>query len=390
MNRTRGFTILEMLVSLVLISIVLAGALSMFRSVSGAVNSAVDRMDAMQNLRYALGSLDREVRSAGAGTTEIQPTLVYINSSVVVFNGDMVSRTPNSPTAVYYNPDVALGTTMAALTSAKFYLPGTTIQYPDTTYRSGGALSPAETVMFWFTGDTSTSRGDDYVLMRQVNNTTPDIIARNLLVYPGRPFFEWLRTDSAGNLQLVPTTAMPMRHANPIHGALSDTSLGNPGAKQLNIDSIRAVRVNAYATNGQTGSREVRRALVTTVRIPNSGLTKQRSCGDSPIFNGSVSVSFTGTPEAPQVTVTWSPAVDETTGETDVERYLIYRRTVAGSFSDALQSVPAGQSSYTYDDASVENDSAYVYGVSALDCTPLESSLRSSSSIPIPPLPPLP
>ena len=50
------------------------------------------------------------------------------------------------------------------------------------------------------------------------------------------------------------------------------------------IDSIRAVRVNIYATNGLTGTQEILRALVTTVRIPNAGLTKQRSCGDAPIF----------------------------------------------------------------------------------------------------------
>lgn len=393
MKRTRGFTILEIIIALVILSFVMAGGIGFFRSMSDSVAGTVDRMDALQNLRYAVQTLDRDVRVAGAGTVEYQPTLVYIGSSVVTYNADIVSRIPNSPTAVYYNPDADENAANAVRYGDRFTIPTSAVVYPDTTYRStGGQISPAETITYWFEGDTGTTRTDDYVLMRQVNNLPGDIVARNLLAYPGRPFFEWLRTDSSGSLVQVTEgasgvyPALPWRHQAPIHGSLADTTrMGG------HIDSVRAVRVNVYATNGQAGAAEIRRALVTTVRIPNAGLTKQRSCGDAPIFGSTVAAAFTGTPDAPVVSLTWTAAVDETGGERDIERYVIYRRSSGvATFDDALQSIPAGQASYTYNDASVLNDSSYVYSVSALDCTPLESPAALTGTITIPPAPPPP
>jgi prepilin-type N-terminal cleavage/methylation domain-containing protein len=382
MKRTRGFTLIEMLISLVVLGIVMGGAIWFFQGVSRAVGGTADRMDAMQNLRYALSTLDRELRSAGAGTTEQQPTLVYVSPTVVMFNADLVSRTAGSPTAVNYNPDADPNATNAPTTSQKFYIPGTSIQYPDTTYRTTGTeISPAETILYWFAPDSTKPGLNLYLLLRQVNNNAPDIVARNLLVYPGRPFFDWLQTDTIGNLFSVLSTNLPLRHSVPIHGALGDTGVAS------RIDSIRAVRVNLYASNGMTGAQQVLRELVTTVRIPNAGLTKQRSCGQEPIFGKAVTATFTGTPATPQVTLTWLPAIDETAGEKDVEKYVIYRRTVAGTFDDALQSVPAGQPAYTFNDAAVLNDSTYVYQVTALDCTPLESMPSTTTPVVIPPAP---
>jgi prepilin-type N-terminal cleavage/methylation domain-containing protein len=381
-TRQRGFTLIEMLISLVMVGIVMTGAVRFFRSVSGAVTTTADRMDAMQNLRFGISALDREIRSAGAGTVEIQPTLVYLGPDVVVFNADLVSRIPGSPTAVYYNPDADPASDEAVQTSKRFTIPTTSVTYPDSTYRTtGGQLSPAETIVFYFVPDTATSRPDDYVLMKQVNGLSPEVVSRNLLPYPGRPFFDWQRVNAAGDLVQVPAGSLPWRHSLAVHGSLADT-----GAV-AQIDSVRAVQVNVFATNGQTGSREIRRALVTTIRIPNAGLSKQRSCGDAPIFGRAVTATFTGDPAVPKVTLLWTPAVDETGGETDIERYVIYRRTLAGAFEDALQSIPAGQASYTFDDASVLNDSTYVYGVTALDCTPLESPMMTSAAVVVPPSP---
>jgi len=377
-TRKHGFSMPELLVALVLIGLVMTGALRIFRSVSGAVRSTVQRMDAMQNLRFGFTTLDRELRNAGAGITEAQPTIVYAGSRVVTFNADLVSLVQGSPTAVFFNPDADPTLSNAVTTSQRFTIPTTAIQYPDSTYRTAGALSPAETVTFWFEPDTSTSRTDDFHLMRQANNGRPEEVARNLLLFPGHEFFEWLRTDSIGNLQSVPAASLPWRHSNPIHGSTTDT-----GAV-ARVDSLRAVRVNAYATNGLTGSQEILRALATTIRIPNAGLTKQRSCGDVPIFGGTVTAVSTGTPLVPKIRVSWTPAVDETAGEKDVERYLVYRRDAAGAFDDALVAVPAGQAGYFYDDGTVTSGSSYVYGVTALDCTPLESTIRSSSAVTVP------
>jgi prepilin-type N-terminal cleavage/methylation domain-containing protein len=390
MRRARGMTLIEIMIALVLSGLVLAAAVKFFKAMNVSVAGTVDRLDAMQNLRYGVQTVDRELRVAGAGTVETQPTLVYISPSVVTFNADLVSATANSPTAVYYNPDVDPNASNEATLAQRFTLPTTAVQYPDSTYRSsGGMISPAETITYYFVSDTGTARTDDFVLMRQVNNSRADVVARNLLAFPGRPFFEWLRTDTAGNLQVVSATAvtpypaLPWWHQAPVHGSIADTV--RFGAY---IDSIRAVRVNIYATNGKSGAQEIRRALVTTVRIPNAGLTKQRSCGDAPIFARTVTATFTGSAAVPVVRLTWTPAVDESGGERDVEKYVIYRRTAAaGSFDDALQSVPAGQTTFTFDDASVLNDSTYIFGVTALDCTPLESSVVITAAITIPSVP---
>ena len=368
MRARRGFTLIEMLVSLLVLSLVMAGAIVFFRGVNRAVGSTVDRMDAMQNLRYSISTLDRELRNAGAGTTETQPTLVYVSPSVVVFNADIVSLTPGSATAVNYNPDADPNASNAPTTAQKFTIAGTGIQYPDSTYRTtGGQLSPAETIMYWFTADTVAGHTGLWLLMRQVNNNAPDVVGRNLEPFPGRPFLDWLQTDSLGNLFTVAAANLPMQHSVPIHGSVADTGLA------ARIDSIRAVRVNLYSTNGLTGPQQVVRSLVATIRIPNAGLTKQRSCGDPPIFGQAVTAVFNGDSVNPAVTLTWPPAVDETGGAKKVEKYLIYRRTAAGTFDDALQTLPAGQATYTYVDATVARGTTYYYQVTALDCTPLES-----------------
>jgi len=376
MRRERGFTLMEMLISLVVLSIVMSAAIWFFRGVSRAVAGTADRMDVMQNLRYALGTMDRELRNAGAGTTEQQPTLVYISPTVVVFNADIVSPTPNSMTAVNYNPDADPNATNAPTTSQKFTIPGTAVLYPDSTYRTtGGELSPAETITYWIAADTAAGHGGLYLMYRQANNNAPDIVARNLQPFPGRPFFDWLQTDTIGNLFTVAAANLPMRHSVPIHGALGDTGVAS------RIDSIRAVRVNLYATNGMTGTQQIVRKMVTTIRIPNAGLTKQRSCGDQPIFGKTVTAIQTGVAGAPVITLTWLPATDETAGEKDVEKYVIYRRTLAGTFDDALQSIPAGQATYTFTDTALLDDSTYVYQVTALDCTPLESTPSTTAAV---------
>ena len=382
MKHARGFTLMEMMVSLVVLSIVMASAIWFFRGVSKAVAGTADRMDAMQNLRYGISTLDRDLRNAGAGTTDWQPTLVYISSSSVVFNADLVSNVAGSPTAVNYNPDVNPNAVSAVTTSQKFAIPGTSIYYPDSTYRTtGGELSPAETITYWFTADSSAGVSGLYLLMRQVNNNAPDVVARNLKPVSGQPFFTWLQTDTIGNLFTVASTNLPMRHSVPIHGALGDTGVAS------RIDSIRAVSVSLLATNGLAGTQQITRALQTTIRIPNAGLSKQRSCGDQPLFNKTVTATFTGTDTVPVITLTWLPAVDETGGQSDVEKYLVYRRTTATSFGGALQTIPAGQTTYTYNDNTVLNDSTYYYQVTALDCTPLESTPSATGGITVPSAP---
>ncbi len=382
MKRASGFTLIEMIISLVVLSIIMGAAVWFFHGVSGSVSGTADRMDAMQNLRFAIQTLDRDLRNAGAGAVAAQPTLVYISPNAVVFNGDLVSNVAGSMTAVNYDPTADPNTVSAPTTTQKFTLPTTGILYPDSTYKTtGGELSPAETISYWVVADTTPGANGTYVLMRQVNNTAATIVAQHLLPFPGQPFFNWLQTDTLGNLFSVTSGNLPMRHSVPVHGSTADTGVA------ARIDSIRAVQVNFYASNGRTGSAQILRSLATTIRIPNAGLVKQQSCGDAPIFGKTVTALFTGTDSVPVITLTWLPATDETGGEKDVERYVIYRRTAAASFGDALQTLPAGQATYTYADNTALNDSTYYYQVTALDCTPTESTPSTSTAVIVPPAP---
>ena len=88
-----------------------------------------------------------------------------------------------------------------------------------------------------------------------------------------------------------------------------------------------------------------------------------------------MTATFTGTAATPQIRLTWTPGVDETAGERDVEKYVIYRRTLAGDVRRRAPVDPRGPGQPTPSTTrAVLNDSTYIYGVTALDCTPLEST----------------
>ena len=73
MRQERGMTLLEMLIAMVVFSIVLGGALSVFRSQSRGFAKGSDRMTVLQNVRFATGMLETDLRTAGSGVPDIQP-----------------------------------------------------------------------------------------------------------------------------------------------------------------------------------------------------------------------------------------------------------------------------------------------------------------------------
>ena len=73
----------------------------------------------------------------------MQPQLIYIADSVIVFNANYWTNTAGDVEAVYYNPDAPDSAVMALRTTAKITLPHTAVQYPDTNYRVGATNSPS-------------------------------------------------------------------------------------------------------------------------------------------------------------------------------------------------------------------------------------------------------
>ena len=106
------------------------------------------------------------------------------------------------------------------------------------------------------------------------------------------------------------------------------------------------------------------------------------TCGDEPILG---SVGFAATVVVvggqSQVQLTWLPAMDESSGEKDVLRYVIYRSTGMGGITDPLLSIPAGQASYTYLDATVSPGVTYYYSMAAQDCTPALSDPVAAAAV---------
>jgi type II secretory pathway component PulJ len=378
-------TLIEMMLALFVFSMVMAGALSFLRAQSKSFSLGTERVAMYQNIRYVLNEMEKDLRTAGAATTDQQPQLIYVSSNVVAFNANYWTNTPGDVTAVYYNPDAPDSAVLSMRLAQKATIPQTSFGYPDTSYflngGTSGPVSQAETIVFYFVQDSSSGRSDDYLLYRKVNNLAPEVVARNVLQTTGVPFLQYYRlvTPFGGgtpSLQLVPAAGLPLQHTRPIHLAINDT------LPYSAIDSLRAVRVSYTTTNGRTGSYERKRQISRLIRLPNAGLANRKSCGDPPLSMSAPVATRIVVAGVPTVQLTWAPAVDETSGEKDVERYAVWRRLAASpDWGDPLVSIPAGSPSYSWTDGSVSIGTTYVYAVAAQDCSPALSPQAISGSV---------
>jgi len=361
-------------------SAVLAGALAFLKAQGRSFSLGSQRVAMLQNSRFALDELEKDLRTAGAGSPDIQPDLIYLGPSVIAFNANYLTNTPGDVFAVYYNPDAPNGSTDAVRKSGQFTIPLTAVVYPDTDYLDGASNSPSETITFYFAPDSTTARNDDYVLYRQINSLPREVVSRNILQTTGVPFLQYYwQTVVAGvtSIQQVPNASLPWRHTVPIHLAATDTG---PAAR---IDSVRVVQVSLTVTNGLTGTAERKRAVSRYIRLPNVGLANKQTCGDPPILGGTFTATWNGVDGD---SLQWTKAVDEASGERDVVRYVIWRKLVTdATWGDPYVSIPPnGSSPYVYIDRTVTSGARYVYGVAAQDCTPKNSPISSSLEVDVP------
>ncbi len=377
-------TLLEMMMALTVFTLVMTSAMAFVRAQTKGFIIGTERMAVVQNMRYAADVWGKDLRTVGSHVPDGQPFLIYAGSSAVAFNSDFTTNIDDDPFAVYYDNDAPSAVVTALEKVDRSVLPGGTgMYYPDTTYRDGLniANSPAETITFFFGADTSTARSDDYVLYRQVNYAAAAVVARNLLQTPGKPFFQYYKLVVPANapkkIDTIPNTSLPLKHTIAIHLAPADT-----GAVSR-IDSVRGARLSFTATNGFTGAQERKRAITRLVWMPNAGLPSRKTCGDEPIFgSGTYNVAAVVVGGIRGTRITFAAATDEASGEKDVARYVIWRKVAGGAdWGDPYESIPAGLTSYTYNDMDVDSLVSYQYGLAAQDCTPKLSSLRVSSAI---------
>jgi len=375
----RGFSLPEILIALLVFSAIMAGVLGVLNRENKMMWRATERMNALQNVRYAADIMEQEFRTAGAVTLGNQPYVVYADTHVFAFNANYVTNTAGDFTAVYYDPDAPNAIAQSLLQSQRYTLPLTSFAYPDTTYKSpSGVVSNAETIIFYFALDTSTTRTDDFVLYRKVNNQAAEVVSRNLLPTAGAKWFTYTTLVSPPSatayVATVPAAQLPLKHSVKQHMAPGDTGVA------ARVDSLRGVRITITATNGLTGAEERRRTISRTIRLPNAGLVNRANCGDEPFYGGGLNAAIltdlvTG---EKRVHLTWNPATDENSGEKDVVRYVIWRRrTTDPAFTemDPYVSIPAGALTYEFIDEDVVAGDILFYAIAAQDCTPSLSSL---------------
>ncbi len=380
-----GMTIVEMLIALTIFSVVVAGALGAFEKESDVLRKGTDRLGVLQNFRFAVDQIQQDIRLAGSGVTAQQPALIYAGANVVAFNADYASNTQNDISAVFTDTSATNAEVAALPESRRITIPATSFSYPDTTYMEGGVNGAAETIVFFFQADTATSRTDDYRLYRQVNDQSPELVARNLLQTDSTPFFQYyeqITSDTAATYNaVVPSNVVPLAHSAAVHLSAADTG------SVARIDGIRGVRINLTATNGLTGAGEHTIAVSRMIWLPNVGLATSQSCGGKPLPVTTVSATgqFNATSGNPEVALAWGQSIDESGGERDVVRYVVWRRLAgATDWGSPYLSIPAGASSYSYVDGVVQAGQTYQYAVSAQDCTPTLSDQSTTVTAVVP------
>ncbi|GEM_PF-442394 len=366
----RAFTLVEIMVAMTMLTIIGAAALGFFVRQTRAVTATAGRLDAQQNVSFALDAIDHDVRVAGVGLGLRQPMVIEAHPYALTFNADLVTRDTASVTAAsYYDPSVPDSLALALVPAHRITLPYSGVGYPDSTYvQTTGLLSNAETISFWLTPDSTTARPDDYLLLRRINSAAPTVVARGLIFPGGAPAFRYYIPGPTVNSRVeitAPTLPLYFRE-----GAVgSDTMLAK----------IAEVRVQLEAVYQDPRGNDVYRSVNEYIPLLNAGLLHTAACGAPP--QAPTSLTVTAWPSGDSIGVAWPASADETGGEKDVKSYSVYRRAGStGSWGTPIYTTPAaGTTTYGWEDRTVPLVQPYQYAVVARDCTPALSTLTPAA-----------
>jgi hypothetical protein len=229
MRSQRGMTLVEMLVAMTAPAAVVGGIQGLPRSQSDSFENAADLI--------AMAVADRLECPASGNSRDQQALVVHASAFRFSFEADCLERGSTDQVASYRS---------GGAETAYFPVSGQTIAPAPTE-------TDTDTATFFFQADPVTPRTDDFVLMRQISGRRPEAMLRNVLAYPGRPFFQYYyrKTGEAGTTtHPVPASWLPLQHPTMKHGSAADTGM------TARIDTLRAVEVNYTITNGRTGTAE--------------------------------------------------------------------------------------------------------------------------------------
>jgi prepilin-type N-terminal cleavage/methylation domain-containing protein len=371
-RQRRGFSLVELLIAIVVMAVVLAGTMNFFMGQSKTFRKATTDMVLLQNARFATDLLNEHFRSVGANLTVGQPSVIYADQNTFSFNADYATNTSGDIDAIYYEPKAPTNQVQSLRQAQAFTIPNSApaLSYPAADYLSGAAVpSPAETITFWFTPDTETTRSDDYVLMRQVNSSVPEVVVRNVLPDSTYPFFRYmyLKTDAITSIQTIdtmPAASLPATYA-------SSLLIAN--------DSLRGVIISFTVTNGLADTAQRTRPVSVIASLPNIGMRQLQTCGGKPLPPSPPVVTNAG---VGNIKVTWTASPDENGGERDVLRYSVTRMAnFAPGVWQQVASIPAGGGPYNFTDTGLNTTVQYFYSIAAQDCTPAFSVSTSSGGL---------
>jgi prepilin-type N-terminal cleavage/methylation domain-containing protein len=367
-----GFTLVEIMIAMTLFTILGAAALSFIVRQTRAVTLTAGRLDAQQNVSFAMDEMAHDVRVAGAGLGLRQPMIIEAHPYAVTFNADLVTTdTATVTSASYYDPNVPVSLTVALTPAHHIVFPYSAVTYPDSTYlQATGLISNAETISYWVTLDSTTPRPDDYLLLRQVNNGAPTVVARGLVFPTGGPAFRYFMPGAVVNSRVeVTAPTLPLYFKEGTVGP--DTMLAK----------LSEVRVQLMAVYKDPAAGDVYRSVNENIPLLNAGLLHAAACGAPP--QPPASVAPTAWPTGDSIGVTWPASNDEIAGQLNVRSYSVYRRdSVGGSWGTPIYTVPsAGTTTYDFEDKTVPLGQTYQYGVVARNCTPALSALTASGTV---------
>ena len=234
-----AFTLAEIMIALMLLSILGAAALSFFIKQTRAVTVTAGRLDAQQNVSFALNEIDHDLRMAGTGLGANQPAVIEAHPYALAFNADLVTTdTASVSTAGYYDPSIPESLTVALTPAHQITYPYSATTYPDSLYlQSTGVISNAETISYWLTPDSNTARPDDYLLLRQVNSAPATVVARGLVFPGGTPAFRYFIPGTAVNsrVEITPPTLPLFFKAGNV---VPDTLLAKVSEIELQLQAV--------------------------------------------------------------------------------------------------------------------------------------------------------
>ncbi len=398
-----GFTLVELMVSLVLTSVMFSAMLVAFQAQNTINTVELDVIETQQNARMAMTSLGTDIRQAGYYVDHFNRQPVWIDAAPnqLTFNANLSDR------FVAMNRDSAV-----PLSDGTMYKPGDFTSLPQNENLPvflDRYLNESETIRLTLdrTHDGLVTVDDRqpgaanpnlYTLTKEVNGNPPAILAYNVrgpAAYPDGtlppPIFQywgvftlpdvlelWGDSNSDGALSQAEINALtPVSRANlPNVQRVDITVIVETGRLAHGYEGPFGTSGDPYQYRSYTLRRQIR---ARNVGINPSGWLL---CGvppdpplnpfgyDTPADNGG------------SITIEWDSSLDEFIDEEDVQYYSVYRKLGSAGEEEVVGQIQAiiADTNYVFiDDGDVDNFNSpvdgleYYYRMAAWDCAPQES-----------------